>query len=608
MALPTVTDDRESGRADVKAIAGAARDSGRNRRRAALFYLASVPATVVILLYAAGLARTDPIFDAWSWIVLLGVYKHDGLGLLDLLTFRLNEHPYGLPTAAFIYLGQWFDYRFDVVALAGASMTSVAMLLTLRVGRRAGADTPLAALLASLAFCSLRQDETLLSGFAIGLSQTTLLAVAGVLCATAVSRSEGRVAAAAYGVGLLAILGMACLSSAAAFALFLPVVFILLSGARSLVARLTTATVIVLLCAFAVFFVWQQQHGSAALSIPVSWDERLRGFFLLVGGAMFEERSLAFVSAPLILLAFGLGARTGLRSGPYGRALVMIGVIALIDVALIAWGRGDATNPGRYATYSVPLVATTVLLLFAHSKQARAQYKQGIRSAILGAVLAAYGMSGYDGIIRGLYFHDREAEAAIILSRVPELTTADLQMEQSLVASVSLIRQQAAFMQAYSINIFSDPASLYQANRSRQPITNFLDNVNASFETSPTGETTMKGDGFISTRRLLCPGSEPCPARIDAEIISAGDANMGLIFRDVKGQVVGNQPFLITGKAKSVETFEAEGPKGSATVEGYIYAPSPQSQVRFRNLGLTVEKPVVAPKRCNRFVCLPWLG
>jgi hypothetical protein len=576
------------------------------QRRVAVILLAAVAvSTSVNLIFTAAFGRVEPYFDGWHWIELLRDYRAGTIGSIDLLMTIHNEHPYGLATLIFIWLGRLVQYRFDILGYPVPFLLAVNTLLIASLAWKAGMRS--AILFVSVAFlaASLRQAESFVDTFDLGLHLTVLLglvAVTATVCFLNTKKGWPRLSWLAL---LFLSLAGDALSSAGAAGAFPAIVFLLLaspaSGPQSRLVRLGTAVCIGLLC----LFWFNYFFGVGIVRPPVSgtrppFSEAPLGLLLIAGGSLFANRSIALPAGAVIVLAFGWLALTGWRRGPYHRGLITAGLFSLSMIVTVAAARGamGGINPGRYAIYAIPLAVTTLCLVGERLAGWPARVQHVVVGLSIITIAASLWLSAVEAWKIGRETQVWEQVYGDIMLNYRDRSPAEIAAFDPWPADQA--RAHIAYLESNRLNLFFKPSPPIVWEKLE--VEDWTKGGASSWERRQDGSVVMHGPNHIFSQ-LSCP-DPVCLTRLEVTVISADTANIGVIFLDKSGKWTENFSFPIDGLKERPVMVEFSNPNRDAvSVAGYVYAAKSTDFVRFRDFSIALRQPS-GPSLCKRILCL----
>ena len=328
--------------------------------RAILRCLAFALPAILLMALCLAAAPQIPVWDSWSWILWLQRIKSGEMGFRDLLLLTHIEHPYGFPTAVFVYLGSLWDYSLKPMAIISTIVIVASGAILFRQARKCGVQSIAVLLAVAIVSLSCRQYENVLFGFQLGFPLTVMFGLGAVIAASYMGRTIGSRGRA---LALLALLG--CLlggatSSAASFAIFPAVVICLLLLAKR--PSILAALLVVMLAGLWLYYYLPFIIGNH-VGRPLTADIA-KGLFILAGSPLFESVRASLATGVVVICSFTVFAFIRRNGTDAEREMIAMGVLSLGFIGILSGGRGDmgGINPPRYATFAMPLVVAMISL------------------------------------------------------------------------------------------------------------------------------------------------------------------------------------------------------------------------------------------------------
>jgi len=413
---------------------------------------------VLMLAYAAKFGVRIPIWDGWSWILLLKEYQSGERSLLGVLSFVHIEHPYGLPSALFIAVGYPFRYRFDPVCVVCAGFICVGALVFLRGAHRDSLRGLFNFLLIAAVLLSLRQCDNILYAFQLGFPITVALGLIAIYSAVKIGEMETTRTAAAWIALLVFLLSAAMLSSAAAPACFVGAALplFLSRGTQALRALMAVALAAAFWVGRYIFSIFR--HTRARPEEAGGAADALVGFLSVIGSGLTDSRAGSVIAGLVILATFVILLVVLRRQGRQPVFLISVGLFSLALAATVTAGRGGMGGivPGRYTSFTLPLVAATLALLFLWLREQpllRRRMAMAACAILLGISIAKGTAVAWDS---GKVAHTQAAILAAIMKREGPKSAQEIGLLNP--GPTTLIDSLVQFLKEEKYNLFASPS------------------------------------------------------------------------------------------------------------------------------------------------------
>ncbi len=466
----------------------------RDTVRLLYFFASMVPPALIALFYIGGFGRTVIFWDEWR---MVGLYEKMETGVLTFgdLFAQLNEHRLLFPRM--ILLGIEHLTQFNTTAEMYCSwavmcaILGVAFLMWRDTFGTSGRSLLYFLPVPWLVF-SLRQWENLLFGFQLVYYFFVLTVILALYFLNRTDRVSGAIAIAFAGIASFSnLLGL----------LVWPAGLLLIVLNKKGKAWISAWISAALVCIVLYFYGWQRvgqprvlyfaerpldaaAYFTAALGSPLGMGPWVSGLFLLsvVLGVFIGIASIVLVVSLarsrriprhalwISLLAFGFGAALVLAAGRGGYGV-------------------DQAVSSRYVTYLLPgILAFYVLCCICHQEKVPQLIPESLlfRGVVIVLILGlSAGM--IEGVVMGYKIRQERDEMSCVLL---DYRNADDTHLARLYLSPSYVRQNAAILERYRINVFfpgeeaairrtcesgSDPEEDFNRN-----VIGFRDRVNSS--------------------------------------------------------------------------------------------------------------------------------
>jgi hypothetical protein len=427
------------------------------------------------LAYLGRYATSGVYWDEWNWVELMSKSYQGSLTLGDLWR-QHNEHRIFFPNVIALLLGRATGFSEIGFIYLGAAFLIAAVLVLIVACRGDLLRHPLAYLPAIFIFFSLAQYENTLWGFQF--SWFLIVAcIAGALTLLTAPRLGPWRFFAAVAVGIIA-----SYSSLQGLTIWAAGLLALMRPGISLKMRIAWCGAGAVVTAF---YVHDLRPGALGISPISELPDRARtaidGFFVAVGSVVpdltFVTRSgpdLSFtaffgviitIAGCVVVVSWIIHGRSD-RLLTIAAALVVVGL--LFDLMLTP-GRlslGAITGTvSRYTTFNLLLLGgaylgavRTFLCAFDSRSTRRIPIRGAFAGVMVGLVCIQVPVATGAGVLGGITTHTNHAEAA-------NLTANYAIAPRSLVAmfgyppSYAYFESQAAFLEAYGLNVFGDGES-----------------------------------------------------------------------------------------------------------------------------------------------------
>jgi hypothetical protein len=418
------------------------------RRRTVLRGAAFVVPAILLLVFCVMAAPKIPVWDSWSWILWLQRIRTREIGFHDLLLLTHIEHPYGFPTAVFVYLGSVWDYSLKPMAIMSTMAIVANGAILFHQSRKCGLQSIAALFAIAMISMSYRQYENVLFGFQLGFPLTVMFGLGAVMAAASTGRAVSVAGRSSALLVLLACLLCGSTSSAASFAVFpaVMVTFLLLTRRPSVLASLLVALLAGLWLSHYVPVISAMNAGRP----PVA--DIVKGLFILAGSPLFDSITASLATGIVVICSFIVFAFVRRNGTDSERLMIAMGLLSLGFIGILACGRGHmgGINPPRYATFAIPLVVAMISLAIG-----RIDYYWQRRIAIPLIALVIY--SALVATRAGL------AQAKLIGSDTKMLTqivlnhgaSSDAEIGKLNPGRTELIRELVMFLEQNRWNVFS---------------------------------------------------------------------------------------------------------------------------------------------------------
>jgi hypothetical protein len=222
----------------------------------------------------------------------------------DLLLLTHIEHPYGLPTAVFVYLGSLWGYSLKPMAVLSTMIIVANAGILFRQSQKCGVRSIVVLLAIAMIAMSYRQYENVLLGFQLGFPLMVMFGLGAVMAATSLGRAAGLANRSRALSLLLACLFCGSTSSAASFAIFPTVTVTLLL----LVRRISIVGIVLVVLSGGL---WLYHYVPLITAVHVGRPpavDVVKGLFILAGSPLFDNLSASFRTGVVVICCFAFFA------------------------------------------------------------------------------------------------------------------------------------------------------------------------------------------------------------------------------------------------------------------------------------------------------------
>jgi hypothetical protein len=356
------------------------------------------------------------------------------------------------------------------------------------------------------------------------------------------------------------------------------------------------------------FLFFNRGFGAA---IPAPPYETVAAFVELCGLLFAESPNVAFIAGLCVLLAFFWLAATGwFNAKQPQQVLIVTGIFALGALAMIAYGRAryGVIVQLRYRTFTALLTAVTMALAFSRLEQLSVRYRYTGKAILFIAAGWSFAIGAKQASDFSWMMQTRAA--TVIDTIMNHKLRSREQISFTFPFSLDYAPPLMEFLDRRSLNVFSQRdfysrfAAAYAATV-RENVQRW-ESAGATYSRIGEGLELMRGSAHIFSR-FDCPEARVCTVTINVNIVSASQSSaIGIIFRDKSGRELQNTSTSISGTSDGYAAHIATGPRQSVSFDAYIYSPSADGEVRFKDFSVTV--PTVAASAevgCRRVFCLP---